>query len=178
MAIHTSLLIAGSGIYYRSVGEHGPPFIRDIQEITMAFLALFIPERRIGCQPVFLVVVFILCEMNNDILNAMGGLGVEKIEGVLWGWQMAIHTIRNKALRIIYMGGCFPGVVSKLDFMAPGAKLRCGGSHHGEVSHTKKREGDDDPNSNKNGRLYKLFPGRLGALRSIFRFFHVFSQNR
>ncbi len=125
MAIHAPFFIPGSGIYYRSVGEHGPTFIRDIQEITMAFLALFILERGIGSQPVFIVVVFVLCEMNNDIFNAMGGLGVEKIEGVLWGWQMAIHTIRNKALRIIYMGGCFPGVVSKLDFMAPGAELRC-----------------------------------------------------
>lgn len=125
MAIHAPFLIPGSGIYYRSVGEHGPTFIRDIQDIAMAFLALFILERGIGSQPVFLVVVFILGKMNNDVLDAVRCLGIKKVEGVLWGWQMAIHTIRNKALRIIHMGGCFPGVVSKLDFVAPGAKFRC-----------------------------------------------------
>lgn len=67
---------------------------------------------------------------------------------------MAVHAVCHKSLGIIYMGGCFPGVVSELDFVAPSAKLRCGGSHHGEVRHAEKREGDDDPDSNKNGRLY------------------------
>ena len=86
MAIHAPFLIPGSGIYYRSVGEHGPTFIRDIQDIAMAFLALFIFKRGIGCEPVFLVVVFILGKMNNDVLDAVRCLGVEKIEGVLWGW--------------------------------------------------------------------------------------------
>ena len=85
MAIHTSLLIAGPRIYYRSVGEHGPPFIRDIQDIAMTFLALFILERGIGCQPVFLVVVFILGKMNNDVLDAVRCLGIKKVECVVRG---------------------------------------------------------------------------------------------
>ena len=85
MAIHTSLLIPGSGIDYRPVGEHCAPFVRDIQNIAMAFLALLIFKRCIGREPVFLTVIFILGKMNNNILNAVRGLGVEKIEGVVGG---------------------------------------------------------------------------------------------
>ena len=86
MAIHAPFLIPGSGIYYRSVGEHRPPFIRDIQDIAMAFLALLIFKRGIGCEPVLLVVVFVLGKMNNDVLDAVCRLGIKKVEGVVRGW--------------------------------------------------------------------------------------------
>ena len=85
MAIHAPFLIPGPGIDDRSVGEHGPTFIRDIQDIAMAFLALLIFERGIGCEPVFLVVVFILGKMNNDVLDAVRCLGIKKVEGVVRG---------------------------------------------------------------------------------------------
>ena len=177
VAIYTSLLIPGPGIYDIPVGEHGPPFIRDIQDIAMAFLALFILERGIGCQPVFLMIVFVLSKMNDDVLYTVSGLGIEKVEGVMGRRQVAIHTVRHKALLIIGVSRGFPCIIGKSDFVAPCAELRGGCAHHGEIGYAEKREGQNDANTNENGWFYGLFPGGLCALRSIFRFFHVFSQN-
>ena len=85
VAIHASFLIAGSGVDDRPVGEHGPPFVRDIQEIAMAFLALLIFERGVSREPGFLVIVFVLGEMNDDVFDAVRGLGVEKVERIMGG---------------------------------------------------------------------------------------------
>jgi hypothetical protein len=80
------------------------------------------------------MIVLFLNKVNNNIFDAMEGFLVEKIKGVVGSREMAIHTVGDKALGIIYMGGCFPGVVSILYFVTGGTKLRGRCSHHSVIS--------------------------------------------
>lgn len=52
----------------------------------MAFLALLIFERGVCSEPGFLVIVFVLGKMNDDVFDAVRGLGVEKVECIMGGW--------------------------------------------------------------------------------------------
>lgn len=74
---------------------------------------------------------------------------------------MAIHAIGYKALGIIDMRGCFPGVVSELNFMAGRTEYGRRGSHHGLIGDAKKGQGDEDADRNKNGRFNRFFPKRF-----------------
>ena len=58
--------------------------------------------------------------------------------------EMAVHTIRHKTLGVVHMGGGLPCVVSKLDLMASGTKLRGGSANHGVIGDAEKGKGDDD----------------------------------
>jgi hypothetical protein len=86
VAVYTLFGIAGPGINDRSVSQHGPPIVRDIQKIAMALLALLILEGSIGLFTVFFMIVGLLGEMNEYVLHAMHGLGIEKVEGIVRGW--------------------------------------------------------------------------------------------
>jgi len=158
VTIHASLLVSRSGIEDRSVCQHGAPFIRDIKNISMAFLALLILESGICLLSVFFMIVFILDKMNDHIFDAMNGLGKEKIIHILRGGQMTIHAIRNKALSVIGMCRCFPRVIGKLNFVAHGAKLGCRCADHGVVADAEKRKSDNDAKKNINDRLDEPFP--------------------
>ena len=59
MAIHASLLIAGTRVDHGLVSQHGAPFIRDVEDVSMAFLTLLILEAVIGLLTVFFVIIFV-----------------------------------------------------------------------------------------------------------------------
>ena len=125
VAVHTLFFIALSCIEDFSMGQHGTPLIWDIEDISVALQALIVLERGISLLTIFLVVIFILGEMNNNVFYPMGCLCIEKIKGVVGGGEMAVHTIRNEPLSVIDMCGCFPGIVGETNFMAPCTELGC-----------------------------------------------------
>lgn len=86
------------------MGQHGPPFLRDVQKIAMALLALLVFERGTGLLTIVLMVVCVLREMNGNVLHAMPGLGVEEVDGIVRGRQVAVHAVGHKALGIVHMG--------------------------------------------------------------------------
>lgn len=180
MAVDASLFISLPGVQYRSVGEHGAPFIRDVQNISMAFLALLVFKRSVGDLALLFVIVGIgaLSKVNDDIFNAVGGFSVKEIKGVMGGREMAIHAICNKALGVIDMGRGFPSVVGELNFVTGGAKLGCRCPDHGVVADAENWKADDDAKNNKNSRHYIFFPLGLLGLRSIgcLVFFHILSK--
>jgi hypothetical protein len=133
VAIHASLLIAGSCIEHGPVGQHGPPLVGDIEDIPVALLTLIIPERGIGLLPVLLMVIVFLDEMDDDVLDAVSGLGIEEIKGIVGGREVAVHAVGNKPLCIVHMGGGLPGMIGKTNLVAGGAKLGCGGADHGII---------------------------------------------
>ena len=104
MAVHAAFFIAWPCVKHRSVGKHGPPFVRNIEDISMAFLTLLVLEGGISLLAIFFVIIFFLEKMYNNILDAMCGLGIEKIKGVVRSRQMAVHAVCHKSLGIIYVG--------------------------------------------------------------------------
>jgi len=163
VTVHAFLLIAWPGIHYITVGQHGATFVRNVEEISMAFLALVILERGIGLLSLFFVIVLFLKEMNEYIFCTVPGLGIEKVKGIVRSRKMAVHAISHETLSVINVSGCFPGVVGKLDLMAGGTELRSGGADHGVIREAEKRKGDDDANDNENGGFEKFFHGCVPA---------------
>ena len=102
----------------------------------MTFLALVILERGVGLLPLFFVVILALEKMDEDVLGAVKGLGIEKVKGVVRGRQMTIHAVGHKSLFIVHVSGSFPSVISKLNLMAGGTKLGRGCAYHGVVGET------------------------------------------
>jgi hypothetical protein len=119
------------------MGKHGTAFVWNIQYVAMALHALFVIEGVVGRLAVFGVIVFSSQEMDHHILNAVKGFGVEEVKGVMGRRQMAVHAVGDKSLGIVDVCRCLPGVVGEFDFMAAGAELGSGGSHHGVVAHAK-----------------------------------------
>jgi len=151
MAIHTLFVISRPGIKHRPMRQHGASFIRNIENISMAFQALVIRKRSVCLFSLFFVVICFrpLGKMAPDILYAMSCLCIEKAESILRGRQVAVHAIRHKSLGIVDMGGRFPGIVSKLDFMARCAKLRCRCPDHGVIRNTENGKTDDNTDADK-----------------------------
>ena len=104
MAVHTSLFVTGPGIHNRPMGQHGPTFIRDIQEVAVTFLALLVLKGGISGFSGTLMIVGVPGKMNNDVFDPMDGLGVEKVDGIVGSGKMTIHTVGHKALGIVHMG--------------------------------------------------------------------------
>lgn len=71
MAVDTSLLISGAGIDHRSMGQHGAPLVRDVENITVTFLTLLIFKGGIGGLARLVMVIFIHGEMDDDIFYAV-----------------------------------------------------------------------------------------------------------
>jgi hypothetical protein len=162
MAVHASLLVARPGVDNGLVCQHGAPLIRDIENISMAFLALLILEVGIGLFAVFFVIILIDNKMKDQVLETVKGLGKKEFIGILRGRKMAIHAIGHEALGIIGVSRGLPGVVGKLNFMAGGAELRRRGSHHGVVTDTEEGKGDQNANDNKDARFEDPPPTGLG----------------
>ena len=150
--------------------EHRPSFVGDVKNIAMAFPALLIREGRICLSPLQCMVVFahVLGKMNKDIFYAVGGFRKEKIECVMWGREVTVHTVCDKTLGIIDVGGCFPGVEGKLNFMAGSTKLGGGCANHCVVGKAKQRESDQDAGANKYGPYEIFFHGRTLCCMMIF----------
>jgi CheY-like chemotaxis protein len=111
---------------------------------------------------VSLMIVGVLAKMNDNVFDAVHGLGVEKVKGVVGGGKMTIHTVSHKALSIVHMGWNLPGMVGKPDLMAPRTKLGCRCADHGVVGEAEKGEGYDQTDADENGGLTSLlmFPSR------------------
>ncbi len=91
--------------------------------------------------------------MDDKIFYAVEGLLIEKIKRVLWGRQMAIHTVGNKALGIVDVGGCFPGVVGKLNLVTGGTEFGGRGPYHGIIGDAK--QGNIESRQRENVKLSK-----------------------
>ena len=103
VAVHTLFGIAWPGIDHRPMGQHGPPFLRDVKQIPVALLALLVLEGSIGLLAVFFMIVCVLREMNGNVLHAIPGLGVEKVHGIVRSGQVTIHAVGHKALGVVHM---------------------------------------------------------------------------
>ena len=105
MAIHAFLFIARPCIKHRPVCQHGPPLVRDMQNISMAFPALLIFERRIGFLALkrMVILAHVPGKMDDDIFDPMDRFGKKEIERVMGGGQMAVHAVGHKSLGIIHV---------------------------------------------------------------------------
>jgi len=102
VTIDALFFITGPGIEYRPVGQHGPPFVRDVEDISMAFLALIVFERRISLLAILFMIVFIQNkDVYEQIFDAVPCFGVKEIKGVMGGREMTVHTVCHKSLGII-----------------------------------------------------------------------------
>jgi hypothetical protein len=154
------------------MSKHGAAFVRDVKDVAMAFLALFIREGCVGLSPLHLVIIFthVLSEMNDDIFYSVYRLRVEEIECVMGSWEVTVHTVCDKTLGIIDVGGCFPGVEGKLNFMAGSAKLRSGRTNHCVIGNAKQRKSDHDANNQKDAPYEIFFHGRTLYVWMLFVF--------
>jgi hypothetical protein len=74
MAVHALFFIALSCVEDFTMGHHGSPFIRNIEDISVAFQALIVLKRGICLFTIFFVIIFILDEMDNDVFDPVGRL--------------------------------------------------------------------------------------------------------
>jgi hypothetical protein len=86
------------------MGQHSTPLIRDIQYISVALLALLVFEGGISRLAILVVIIFFLHKMDDNIFDAVGGLGIEEIKGIVRGGKMAVHAVRHETLGVIYVG--------------------------------------------------------------------------
>jgi hypothetical protein len=87
------------------VGQHGPPFVRDIKNISVAFLALIVFEGGIGLLAVLFVIIFIQNEdVYKQIFDAVPRFGVKEVKCVMGGGKMTVHTVGYESLGVIGMG--------------------------------------------------------------------------
>jgi hypothetical protein len=176
MAVHTFFFIARSRVDDGSVGQHGAALVRNVKQIAVALHALFIFKGGIGRFAIFFSIIFTLDKVNEYVFNAVQRLLIEKIKGIVGSRQMAIHAVGHKALGIVDMGGGFPGVVGRLDFVAGGAKFRGRSADHCVVAHAEQRKSDDNTDHDKNGGFNCSSPGGLSLLRCMAGLFHMPSQ--
>jgi hypothetical protein len=170
MAIHAFLFITGPCIKHGPVSQHGTAFIRDIQDVSVAFLALIVGKRCIGFLAVLFVVVFILRKMHKDILDAVKGLGIKELKGFMGCRQMTIHTVGHKTLGIIYVGGRFPGIDGESYFVAGCTETGSRSPIHGVIEHAEDWESDHNSDADQYGWFNNLFPVGHFTIRGTRRF--------
>ena len=136
MTIYTFLLITQPSVDHITVSKHSTAFVGNVKEITMAFLALVILKGGIGFTSLLFVVILALEKVEEDVLGAVPGFGIEEVKGVVRGRQVAIHAVGHKALPIVHVGGGLPGVVGELNLVAAGTKLGRGCANHGVIGET------------------------------------------
>jgi hypothetical protein len=86
------------------VGQHGPPFVRYIKDVSVAFLALIVFESGIGLLPILFVIIFIQNkDVYEQIFNAVPRFGVKEVKCVMGGGEMTVHTVGHKSLGVIGM---------------------------------------------------------------------------
>ena len=70
----------------------------------MAFLALVVSEGGVSFLPLFLVIILFLEEMDENIFGAVKSLGVEELNGIMRGRQMAVHAVGHETLLVVDVG--------------------------------------------------------------------------
>ena len=106
------------------MGQHGSPFIRDIQNIAVTFLALRVFKGCIGAITALFPIIGPIGKVDEYIFDAVDRLCIKKVHCILGGRQVAVHTIRDKSLGVVYMGRGFPRVKGGLNLMTGGAESR------------------------------------------------------
>jgi len=161
VAVHALFFVAFSRIKHSPVCQHGASFIGDVKNIAVAFLALVVGERGIGFFFLQRMVVTVraLCQMNVDVIDAVSGFGIKKVEGVVRGREVAIHAIGHEAVGVVDVGAGFPGIVGVLDLMAGCAELRRRSPDHCIIPDTEEGKGKEDADTNKDGCNQVLFHG-------------------
>ena len=70
----------------------------------MAFLALVVRKGGVSFLALLLVIILFLKEVDENVFDAMKGLGIEELEGVMRGGQMAVHAVGHETLLVVHMG--------------------------------------------------------------------------
>ena len=135
----------------------------------MALLALIVFKCGVGFLSLFDPIIYAAPKMDRDILDAVIGLGKEKIKGVLRRRQVAVHTVRDHARSIVDMSRGAPGLHSRSDLMTGGAKPRGGCTHHGVVGHAEQGKPDGYAQHDQGRRHDRFFfhpfaPGGSGNM--------------
>jgi hypothetical protein len=156
VAVHALLFIAGPGIDYRLVGQHGPALVWNVEKVAVALLALFVSKGSVCLLAVLVVIVLVLNEMNEDVFGAVKGLGIEEVKRVVGGGKVTIHAVSYKPLCVVHVGRSLPRVVRKLNLVTPCAELRRCCTNHGVVGETKKRKGNEQAYAYEDGWLDKF----------------------
>lgn len=133
VAVNTLFFISFPGIQNCLVGQHGSPFVRDVEQVPVAFLALGIFKGFIGILPAFFPVIRTVYKVDKNIFKTVIGFGIKEIKRILGRRQVTVHAVRDKSLGIIDMGRGFPAVVGRLDFMARGTESRGRCPNHGII---------------------------------------------
>ena len=101
VTVHALFFIALSCVEDFAVGQHCSPFIWYMEDIPVAFQTLVVFKRGIGLFTILFVIILILNKMYDYIFDPVGRLCIKEIKCVVGGRQMAVHTIRDKALGIV-----------------------------------------------------------------------------
>ena len=96
-------------------------------------------------------------EMRDDVFDSMHSLHIEEIHRVMRRRKVTIHAVRYKALKVVHMRRCLPGIVGPLDFVARCAELRSACPHHGVVCHAEDWKTDHNPKYDQEGRFQEFF---------------------
>jgi hypothetical protein len=104
VTVHTPFLVAGSGIDHVTVSQHSAALVRDVEKITVAFLTLLVFERGVSFLPLLLVIILLLKKVDENVLGAVKGLGVEELNGILGSWQMTVHAVGHETLLVVHVG--------------------------------------------------------------------------
>jgi len=159
MAVHALFLISRPWVEHRPMGQHCTPLIRDIKNITVTFLTLTVLHGSVRPFTVDTPVIGFspLLEMDDNILEPVQRLGIEKIKGILGRGQVAVHAVRHKSLPVIDMGRGLPGIVCRLDFVTGSAELRCRRADHGVIHEAEERKTHNNTHQHpENGNKHSL----------------------
>jgi len=131
------------------MGQHGTALVRYKKNVPMTLLTLLVFKGSISGLAIFFAVIRFTEEVNKDIFDTMPGLRIKKVKRIMGCREMTVHTVRYKALSVVYMRGSFPGIIGWLDFMAGSAKLWGRSTHHRVIGNTEDRKADKDPKTNE-----------------------------
>jgi hypothetical protein len=127
----------------------------------MTFPALGVFYARIGGFPLFFVIVGFRSfhEVDDDVFDAVSGLGVEKFHGILGCRQVAVHAVGHEPLGVVHVSGRLPGIVSESNFMAARTEPRRRCADHGVVGKAEERKADDETQADEKDRLQPVSHG-------------------
>jgi len=136
-----------------------------VEDVPVAFLALGVLKGLIGVVPALFPVIGPVDKVDVDIFDSVEGLGIEKVERVLGGRQVAVHAVCGEPLGVVHMGGCLPAVVGRSDLVAGGTEPGSGGPYHGVIGQTEDGKSNDNTKGDKKSRFNKFlhgFPSVMG----------------
>jgi len=127
--------------------QHGASLVRNIENISMALLALGISDVFVGLRPVPRPVIALRTfrKMSKNVLGSVPGFGKKEVESIVRRRQMTVHAISDYPSGIVGMRRDFPVIVGGLNLVAAGAKVRRRCPYHRVIRHTEQWKGNNDP---------------------------------